>query len=88
MTQQQNQSVVRSQTWNSAIVMSEAGVEDALAMLNKFNSNFDKLTNWASSTLFSSCDNSATSVALLAPSMVLFAAACSIVLPQRLVTTT
>ena len=30
MSQQQNQSVMRSQTWNSAIVMSEAGVEDAL----------------------------------------------------------
>jgi len=50
MTQQQNQSVMRSQTWNSAIVMSEAGVEDALAMLNKFNSNFEKLTNWSSSS--------------------------------------
>src|SRR6188768_2061408 len=38
MSQQQNVSVMRSQTWNSAIVMSEAGVEDALSLLNKFNS--------------------------------------------------
>jgi hypothetical protein len=50
MAHQQNQSVMRSQTWNSAIVMSEAGVEDALAMINKFNSNFDKLTNWSTSS--------------------------------------
>ena len=54
MAQQQNQSVMRSQVWNSAIVMSEAGVEDALAMLNKFNSNFEKLTNWSSSSSISS----------------------------------
>jgi hypothetical protein len=53
MSQQQNQSVMRSQTWNSAIVMSEAGVEDALALLNKYNSNFDKLTNWANSSSIS-----------------------------------
>jgi len=49
MSQQQNVSVMRSQTWNSAIVMSEAGVEDALSLLNKFNSNFEKLTNWSTS---------------------------------------
>src|SRR6186713_3088112 len=53
MSQQQNQSVMRSQTWNSAIVMSEAGVEDALALLNKYNSNFDRLTNWANSSSIS-----------------------------------
>lgn len=50
MSQQQNQSVVRSQVWNSAIVMSEAGVEDALAFLNKYNSNFDALTNWSNAS--------------------------------------
>lgn len=50
MAQQQNKSVMRSQTWNSAIVMSEAGVEDALALLNKYNSQFDTLTNWATSS--------------------------------------
>jgi hypothetical protein len=50
MAQQQNQSVMRSQTWNSAIVMSEAGIEDGLALLNKFNSNFDTLTNWSTSS--------------------------------------
>ena len=54
MAQQQNLSVMRSQTWNSAIVLSEAGVEDALAMLNKFNSQFDQLTNWATSASLNS----------------------------------
>lgn len=50
MSQQQNMSVMRSQNWNSSIVMSEAGVEDALALLNKYNSSFDTLTNWANSS--------------------------------------
>ena len=41
MMQAQNASVARSQTWNSSIVTSEAGVEDALALMNKYNSSFD-----------------------------------------------
>src|SRR2546423_1308391 len=31
MTQAQNVSVIRSQTWNTALVLTEAGVEDGLA---------------------------------------------------------
>ena len=49
MMQAQNASVSRSQTWNSAIVTSEGGVEDALALLNKYGGSFEKLTNWSSS---------------------------------------
>ncbi len=53
MTQSQNTSVVRSQVWNSAIALSEAGVEDALAMINKYNGNFDKLQEWTNSSSLS-----------------------------------
>jgi len=49
MMQAQNASVSRSQTWNSAIVTSEGGVEDALALLNNYGGSFEKLTNWSSS---------------------------------------
>lgn len=37
MVQQQNTSVFRSQTWNTSITLSEAGVEDALQHLNSDN---------------------------------------------------
>lgn len=47
LTEHQNTAVTRSQTWNSAIVVSEAGVEDALCLLNKYSGNFDRLTNWS-----------------------------------------
>jgi len=50
MTQNQNISVVRSQTWNTAIILSEAGVEDALAMLNRNGGNFDTLYFWTNSS--------------------------------------
>src|SRR6266567_2512612 len=46
MTQAQNVSVVRSQTWNTAMVLTEAGVEDGLAMINKYNSDFGVLPAW------------------------------------------
>ena len=46
MTQSQNVSVVRSQTWNASLALSEAGVEDALAMLNKNKETGDSLYNW------------------------------------------
>jgi hypothetical protein len=50
MVQNQNVSVVRSQTWNSSIAVTEAGVEDALALLNKYSGNIEQLTNWSTSS--------------------------------------
>lgn len=50
MVQNQNVSVMRSMTWNSAIAVTEAGVEDAMALLNKYNGSWDQLTNWNTST--------------------------------------
>jgi hypothetical protein len=46
MTQAQNAAVARSQIWNTAITLGEAGVEDALAFINKYAGNFDQITNW------------------------------------------
>src|SRR2546422_10671948 len=37
MAQAQNVSVARSQVWNSAIALTEAGIEDAMAHLNSDN---------------------------------------------------
>jgi hypothetical protein len=53
MTQNQNVSVARSQTWNSSIALSEAGVEDALAMLNRNGGNVETLYNWTNSAALS-----------------------------------
>jgi hypothetical protein len=47
MTQAQNAAVARSQVWNTAITLGEAGVEDALALINKYAGNYDEITNWA-----------------------------------------
>jgi hypothetical protein len=46
MTQAQFRSVVRSQVWNASMALTEAGVEDGLAMINKFNGNFGSLHLW------------------------------------------
>src|SRR6185295_9440776 len=48
MVQSQNTSVVRSQTWNTSIAVTEAGVEEALQLLNKYAGNLEQLTNWMS----------------------------------------
>lgn len=50
LARSQNVSVVRSQTWNQAFVLSEAGVEDALAMMNKYAGNPEDLYNWTNAT--------------------------------------
>lgn len=46
MAENQSLSVYRSQTWNSIVPVTEAGVEDALQLLNKYPGTFDQLTNW------------------------------------------
>lgn len=49
LTQAQYRSVVRSQVWNASMALTEAGVEDGLAMINKYNGNFDSLPTWTNS---------------------------------------
>ena len=44
LTQGEYFSVQRSQVWNSAIVMAEAGVEDALMLINKNQGQFGALS--------------------------------------------
>src|SRR5690348_4797965 len=36
----------RSQTWNTSLMTAEAGVEDALALVNKYEDTTTQLTNW------------------------------------------
>ena len=40
--------VNRSQIWNKSMTLTEAGVEDALAFMNKYEGNFEMVTNWCS----------------------------------------
>jgi hypothetical protein len=49
MTQAQNATIARSQIWNTSITVAEAGVEDALALLNKYSGDYDQITNWSTS---------------------------------------
>jgi hypothetical protein len=49
MTQAQNATIARSQNWNTSISLTEAGVEDALALLNKYSGDYDQITNWSTS---------------------------------------
>src|SRR5215471_13467510 len=37
----------RSQTWNTSLMVAEAGVEDALALVNKYENSPTGITNWA-----------------------------------------
>jgi len=46
LTQHQTFSNARSQSWNQTMAVSEAGVEDALQMINKFSYDKDKLMTW------------------------------------------
>src|SRR6187402_1310728 len=42
----QNRTVVRSQHWNQALVVAEAGIEEALQMVNKNSGSPADLTKW------------------------------------------
>jgi len=46
LAQNQYASVARSQTWNSAMVMTEAGVEDAMALLNVYQGTGNDMHGW------------------------------------------
>lgn len=47
VSQNEYRLVARSQVWNSSIALTEAGVEDALAFMNKYAGNFLMVTNWS-----------------------------------------
>ena len=50
MNQQEYVNVVRSQTWNRTMAVSEAGTEEAMAMINKYANTATPLTSWTNST--------------------------------------
>jgi hypothetical protein len=47
LTQTQNRSMFRSQTWGSSLTLTEAGIEEALAFINKYAGTSTPITNWA-----------------------------------------
>lgn len=47
-SQNENFDVNRSQAWSKALVVAEAGVEEAMALINRNNGNSTALTNWTS----------------------------------------
>jgi hypothetical protein len=59
LTQDQYTVVGRAQTWNNALTKAEAGVEDALALLNKNAGSFGQAGTWSSTAV--SVDNWDTS---------------------------
>jgi hypothetical protein len=46
LTLNQQRSVVRSQTWSTSLALSESGIEEALAYINKYAGSFTEITNW------------------------------------------
>lgn len=48
LVQSENKEVVRSQAWNGALMVSEAGVEEALAFINEYEGSATPLSSWPS----------------------------------------
>src|SRR2546427_5736616 len=59
MTQNQNVSIYRSQTWNSSMAITEAGIEDGLQLINRFAGSFDSIEKWTNYTTSDNWDASA-----------------------------
>src|SRR5258706_8866439 len=55
LTQGEYNSVQRSQVWNSALVLAEAGIEDGMMLINKSQGQVSQMTNWTTSAV--SADN-------------------------------
>jgi len=55
LTQQQNVSIYRSQTWNGSMVLSEAGIEDGLQLVNYYAGSFQPkdLYKWTNTAIWS-----------------------------------
>jgi len=49
LTQSEYNSSQRSLVWNKSVVLAEAGVEDALTLINKFQGQFGAMSNWTAS---------------------------------------
>jgi len=64
MTQQQNVSIYRSQVWNTSMVISEAGIEDGLQLINRNAGTFDpeELFMWTNTAAAEGWDRPAPNV--------------------------
>ena len=64
LAQTQNVSVYRSQNWNASMALTEAGVEDALQLINRNAGSFDPevLFQWTNNTAADSWDKPAANV--------------------------
>jgi len=51
LSQQEYLSTIRSQTWNRTIPVTEAGTEDAMALLNKYAGTSADISTWTNSVL-------------------------------------
>ena len=51
IVQQETSMGFRSQTWNTALMLAEAGVEDGLALVNKYENTTTGITNWANTAV-------------------------------------
>lgn len=49
LTQNQHRAMVRSATWGTSLSLSEAGVEEALALINKYAGTSTELSTWTNS---------------------------------------
>ena len=51
LTQNQHRAMVRSATWGSSLALTEAGVEEALALINKYVGTPTELSTWTNSAV-------------------------------------
>ena len=58
MTQNQNVSIFRSQTWNSCMPVTEAGLEDGLQLINRFAGTYKQISLWTNYATGDSWDQS------------------------------
>jgi hypothetical protein len=49
-TQGESATVARSQSWNNAMVVAEAGIEEGMAFINKYSGSSQPLSDWANNT--------------------------------------
>lgn len=49
MVHQEYRQVARSQAWNKSLMVSEAGVEEAMAFINKYEGTWTPMTSWTNS---------------------------------------
>lgn len=51
MIENEHRAVARAQTWNTSLVMAEAGVEEGMALINKYEGTGTQISNWVNSAV-------------------------------------